>query len=201
MAVLPQSAGLLAERLVPVESAESFLLKKNLRAQDSSAGAAELEPLSEDPNYGQLRQPIALKYQVELAKATAGMDQEHAYRQRTQFRFATLLASLSPVTPLTLGRPDPGRHRHAAGGAVPGLARPLPDGGQRQDLPAATATSSRRHGLLQINMIDLQAPLRRHAARWARRCAVTMLPLTLLISPTRRSSWPPTSGSTAAGVL
>ncbi|MEA2559701.1 MAG: type transport system permease protein [Acidobacteriota bacterium] len=104
VAVLPQSAGLLAERLVPVESAESFLLQKNLLSQDfERRRAAELEPLSEDPNYSQLRQPIAMKYAVELAKATAERDQEHAYRQRTQFRVATILASVSPVTPLTLG--------------------------------------------------------------------------------------------------
>ncbi len=102
--VLPQSAGLLSERLLPVESHQSFLFKKNLLAQElDRKRAAELEPFLDDPNYESIRAPIAMKYSVELTKAAAEMDQEYSNRRRAQFRLASVLASVSPVTPLTLG--------------------------------------------------------------------------------------------------
>ncbi len=103
VAVIPQSAGLLAELVFPMENAESFLFKKNLVTQEfERQRSAELEPYFGAPDYEEIRRPIALKYAVELAKITAEMDREYSNRRQAQFRIASAIASVSPVTPLTL---------------------------------------------------------------------------------------------------
>ncbi|MCP4590663.1 MAG: ABC transporter permease subunit [bacterium] len=100
--VIPQSSGLLAEAIYSVESTESFLLRKHLVTQDiDRQRAAELLAHRGKPDYEELRKPVALKYAVELGRIHSQMDQEHDNRRKTQFRVASVIASLSPVTPMT----------------------------------------------------------------------------------------------------
>lgn len=102
IAVVPQIGGVVAETLYPVESAESFLYKKSLAAQDiERQRTAELRPFFNDPNYEEIRKPVALKYQAQLEQIQGQMDKEYDNRRRTQLRIASSLAGLSPVSPMT----------------------------------------------------------------------------------------------------
>ncbi len=103
VAVIPQSAGLLAELMFPVESSESVTFRKSLVARDLDARrAAELQQHFGSPNYDELRRPVALKYAAELQEATARMDREFENRRNVQLNIASGMAYVSPVTPLTL---------------------------------------------------------------------------------------------------
>lgn len=102
IAVVPQVGGVVAEMVYPVESAESFLYKKSLATQDiERQRTAELRPFFNDPNYEEIRKPVALKYQAQLEGILSQMDQEYENRRRTQLRIASSLAALSPVSPMT----------------------------------------------------------------------------------------------------
>lgn len=102
IAFVPQFGGLLAETIYPVESTESFLLKKSLIAQDlDRQRAAELSQYFGHPDYERLRQPIAMKYASRLQRLYAQMDQEYYNRRQIQLRLASAMASLSPAAPLT----------------------------------------------------------------------------------------------------
>ncbi len=103
IAVVPQVGGILAEAIYPVESTESFMLRKNLAAQDIERRRnAELRPHFQDPDYEEIRKPVAMKYALEIERIHGQMDREYANRRRTQFRIASLIASLSPTSPLTM---------------------------------------------------------------------------------------------------
>ena len=100
--VIPQSGGLIAETVYPVESTESFLLRKSLVAQDvERQRSAELRPYFGRPDYDEIRKPVATKYALELENTHSRMDQEYENRRRNQQRLAGFFASLSPATPLT----------------------------------------------------------------------------------------------------
>lgn len=99
---LPQAGGLIAETAYPVESTESFLLKKSLVAEDiDRQRSAELRPYFGRDDYEDIRTPIATRYELELQRLHGQMDQDYRNRRRNQQRIATAIASLSPATPLT----------------------------------------------------------------------------------------------------
>jgi ABC-type transport system involved in multi-copper enzyme maturation permease subunit len=100
--LLPQAGGLIAETVYPVESTESFLLKKSLITEDiARQRSAELRPYFGHDDYEQIREPIATRYELELQRILTEMSQDYRNRRRNQQRIATALASLSPATPLT----------------------------------------------------------------------------------------------------
>jgi len=102
IAVVPQVGGVIAETIYSVESAESFLYRKSLAAQDiEHQRTAELRPFFNDPNYEEIRKPVALKYEARLEQILGQIDKEYENRRRTQLRIASTLAALSPVSPMT----------------------------------------------------------------------------------------------------
>ncbi len=103
VAVVPQSAGLLSELMFPIESAESVTFRKSLVGRDLDARRSdELQQYFGSSDYDELRRPVALKYAAELQETTARMDREFENKRASQFRLASGMAYLSPVTPLTL---------------------------------------------------------------------------------------------------
>ena len=113
--LVPQSAGLLAELLYPVESTESFLLRKSLAAQDlERQRLAELERFVRRTDYNEIRKPVAARYADRLRRLHARMDQDYESRRRTQQRIASSMALLSPSSSLRRQcprSPDAGPHR------------------------------------------------------------------------------------------
>ncbi|MCI0489178.1 MAG: ABC transporter permease subunit [Blastocatellia bacterium] len=101
--VIPQCGGLLAEMIYPVESTESFLLKKSLIAQDiAKQRAAELSQYFGREDYEEIRIPIAAKYGGQLLNIHTKMDQQYQNSRQTQLSIASALSSVSPASPLTL---------------------------------------------------------------------------------------------------
>jgi ABC-type transport system involved in multi-copper enzyme maturation permease subunit len=101
--VIPQCGGLLAEMIYPVESTESFLLKKSLIAQDiERQRAGELAQYFGRDDYDEIRDPIAAKYASQLQSIHSNMDQQYQNSRQTQSRVASVVAGISPASPLTL---------------------------------------------------------------------------------------------------
>ncbi len=102
VAIIPQCGGLLAALVYPVESAESFLLKKSLIAQDlEKQRAAELSQYFGREDYERLRAPIASKYAGKLQSVHAMLDRDYQNSRQTQLKIASAIASISPVAPMT----------------------------------------------------------------------------------------------------
>ena len=100
--VVPQCGGLLAEMIYPMESTESFSLKKSLIAQDlDKQRGAELSQYFGRSDYEEIRQPIAAKYASQIQNIHATMDREYQNGRQTQLRLASAIASVSPASPLT----------------------------------------------------------------------------------------------------
>lgn len=102
VAVIPQTAGLLAGVIYPVESPESFLLRKSLVVEDlETQRAQELQPYVGRDDYNDLRKPIAEKYADRLQTIHARMDETYEVERQTQRRVATTIAAASPASLLT----------------------------------------------------------------------------------------------------
>lgn len=103
--VIPQSAGLLAELVYPVESADSFLLRKSLAAQDiERQQLRELESLSRTKDhfaYDEMRKPVVAKYKERLRRLHQRMETDYFRRRRTQERISSSIALVSPASALT----------------------------------------------------------------------------------------------------
>lgn len=104
VAVIPQSAGVLAELVYPVESADSLLLRKSLAAQDiERQQLRELERLRSQDHfaYDELRKPVVAKYKERLRRLHQRLETDYARRRRTQERLASGIALMSPASALT----------------------------------------------------------------------------------------------------
>jgi ABC-type transport system involved in multi-copper enzyme maturation permease subunit len=102
VAVVPQTAGLVADVIYPVESPESFLLRKSLVVEDlEQQRAQELQPYVAREDYNDLRKPIAEKYADRLQTIHSRMDETYEVERQTQRRVATAIAAVSPAALLT----------------------------------------------------------------------------------------------------
>jgi ABC-type transport system involved in multi-copper enzyme maturation permease subunit len=105
VAVIPQSAGVLAELVYPVESADSLLLRKSLAAQDvERQQLRELESLGRSQDhfsYDEIRKPIVAKYREKLRRLHQRLETDYGRRRRTQERIASGIALFSPASALT----------------------------------------------------------------------------------------------------
>jgi len=99
VAIVPQTAGLAAAAVYPVEEPSSHVLRKKLVEGDlKKEQEEELRPLVGRDNYDDLREPIAQKYEARLQSIHSRMEEEYEIRRRNQRRLAVLLASLSPAS-------------------------------------------------------------------------------------------------------
>ena len=102
-AILPQSAGLIAEAVYPAESEVGVLQKKSrLREESLRRQMEELRPLADREDYEERRREIADRYERELDERLEAMDRELHRRREIQGRIAFTLAAASPATALNV---------------------------------------------------------------------------------------------------
>lgn len=100
-AILPQSAGLVAEAVYPAESEVSVLQKKSrLREEQLRRQMEELRPLADREDYEQRREEIADRYERQLGERLEELDGDLQRQRETQNRIAFGLAALSPAASL-----------------------------------------------------------------------------------------------------
>lgn len=101
-AILPQSAGLIAQAVYPAESAVSLLQEKTrLREELRRQQLEELRPLVDREEYHELRREISARYEKRLDEEARRLEREHWQRRRRQTRLASVLAAASPASALT----------------------------------------------------------------------------------------------------
>jgi ABC-type transport system involved in multi-copper enzyme maturation permease subunit len=101
-AILPQSAGLVAQALYPADSAVSLMQEKiHLREELRRQQLEELRPLAVREEYHELRREIASRYESRLQEETRRLEREHWQRRRRQAQLASVLSAVSPASALT----------------------------------------------------------------------------------------------------
>ena len=101
-AVVPQSAGLVAQVVHPAESAISLLQKESrLREDLRRRQLVELRPLVDEERYEERRREIAARYARQLDEGIEVLEREHRQRRERQTRLASILAAASPASALT----------------------------------------------------------------------------------------------------
>lgn len=100
--VVPRLGAMAAENLFPTDSPSTLSLKqeqvrKSLQEQQNS----ELKQIFGQPNYDQLRRPIAEGYQQEMARLTSELEDNYMRSRARQEQAALLLSSVSPVSHIT----------------------------------------------------------------------------------------------------
>jgi ABC-type transport system involved in multi-copper enzyme maturation permease subunit len=100
--VVPRLGVMAAENIVKTDSAETLNLKqeqirKSLQEQQNN----ELKPIFGSPNYGELRQPIAERYQQETTRLVTELEDNYMRSRARQEQTALLFSSLSPVSHIT----------------------------------------------------------------------------------------------------
>lgn len=100
--VLPETAGLVAEAIHPVESASQILQKRaELRTNLANQQREELRPLAAREDYEELRQEISTLYEERYRSSAAELDRRLETQLADQDRIASRLAAVSPAAALT----------------------------------------------------------------------------------------------------
>jgi ABC-type transport system involved in multi-copper enzyme maturation permease subunit len=103
VAVVPQTAGLVAATIYPVEDPQSFLLRKRLVKEDlERQRVAELTAYAGREDYDEVREPVAEKFAEQLQSTHARMDETYEVRRQSQRRITVVLALPSPASSFSL---------------------------------------------------------------------------------------------------
>ena len=100
--VVPRLGVMAAENIVKTDSPETLSLKEEqVRKSLQEEQNKELKGIFGSPNYAELRQPIADRYQQEMARLLSELEDNYMRSRARQEQAALLLSSVSPVSHIT----------------------------------------------------------------------------------------------------
>jgi len=100
--VVPRLGVMAAENIVKTDSPETLSLKEEqVRKSLQEEQNKELKAIFGSPNYAELRQPIADRYQQEMARLLSELEDNYMRSRARQEQAALLLSSVSPVSHIT----------------------------------------------------------------------------------------------------